>query len=135
MSAARRAAAHGDFLLVESAGGVLSPYSEDLTTADLAAALGLPLLLVARNALGAINHASLAIAELRRRHLPLLGVLFVDTTEASTPDRAHNPRFVRSLTGVRVLGTLPFLPVPSPDGLAAALRLNVDVDLLLPSLR
>ena len=38
LSAARRAAAHGDFLLVESAGGVLSPYSQDLTSADLAAA-------------------------------------------------------------------------------------------------
>jgi dethiobiotin synthase len=135
ISAARRAAAHGDFLLVESAGGVLSPYSEDLTTADLAAALGLPLLLVARNALGTINHTALAIAELRRRHLPLTGVLFVDTTAVATPDRAHNPRLVRALTGVRVLGTLPFLPVPTPDALAAALRLNLDVDALLPDLR
>jgi adenosylmethionine-8-amino-7-oxononanoate aminotransferase len=135
LAAARRAAAFGDFLLVESAGGVLSPYSEDLTAADLAAALGLPVLLVARNALGTINHSALAIAELRRRHLPLTGVLFVDTTAASTPDRAHNPRLVRALTGVPVLGTLPFLPHPTPDGIAAALRLNLDVDLLLPTLR
>jgi len=135
ISAARRAAALGDFLLVESAGGVLSPYSENLTTADLAAALGLPVLLVARNALGTINHAALAIAELHRRHLPLTGVLFVDTTPLCTPDRPHNSRFVRALTGVRILGTLPFLPVPTPDGVAAALRLNVDVDLLLPRLR
>jgi dethiobiotin synthetase len=135
ISAARRAAAHGDFLLVESAGGVLSPYSEDLTTADLAAALGLPVLLVARNALGAINHTALAIAELRRRRLPLTGVLFVNTTAASTPDRPHNPRFVRALTGIRVLGTLPFLPVPTPDDIAVALRSNVLVDALLPSLR
>jgi dethiobiotin synthase len=135
LSAARRAAAYGDFLLVESAGGLLSPYSEDLTAADLAAALGLPLLLVARNALGTINHAALAIAELRRRNLPLTGVLFVDTTAGSTPDRAHNPRFVRALTGVRVLGTLPFLPVPTPDQIAEALRINVPIDALLPSLK
>jgi adenosylmethionine-8-amino-7-oxononanoate aminotransferase len=135
VAAARRAAVHGDFLLVESAGGVLSPYSEDLTAADLAAALGLPVLLIARNALGTINHAALAIAELRRRHLPLTGVLFVDTTAILTPDRAHNPRLVRALTGVRVLGTLPFLPVPTPEGLASALRLSLDVELLFPSLR
>ena len=134
MSAARRAAAYGDFLLVESAGGVLSPYSEDLVSADLAAALGLPVLLIARNALGTINHAALAIAELRRRNLPLAGVLFVDTTADSAPDRAHNPRLVRALTGVRVLGTLPFLPVPAPDALAAALRLHLDLDALFPSL-
>jgi adenosylmethionine-8-amino-7-oxononanoate aminotransferase len=132
-SAARRAAACGDFILVESAGGVLSPYSDDLTSADLAAALGLPVLLVARNALGTINHTSLAIAELRRRGLPLAGVLFVDTTAVSTPDRAHNSRLVQALTGVRVLGTLPFLPVPTPDQIAAALRLNASIDALFPS--
>lgn len=130
LSAARRAAAHGDFLLVESAGGVLSPYSDDLTSADLAAAIGLPLLLVARNALGTINHTALAIAELRRRHLPLTGVLFVDTTAVAGPDHADNPRLVRALTGVRVLGTLPFLPAPTPEALATALRLNIDVEAL-----
>ena len=135
LSAARRAAAHGDFLLVESAGGVLSPYSDNLTSADLAAALGLPILLVARNALGTINHTALAIAELRRRHLPLTGVVFVNTTPVATLDRAHNPRLVRALTGVRVLGVLPFLALPTPDALAAALRLNVDVDVLLASPR
>ncbi|MGC9982590.1 MAG: adenosylmethionine--8-amino-7-oxononanoate transaminase [Polyangia bacterium] len=135
LAAARRAAAHGDFLLVESAGGVLSPYSEDLTAADVAAALGLPLLLVARNTLGTINHTALAVAELRRRHLPLAGVLFVNTTAESTPDRAHNPRFVHALTAVRVLGTLPFLPLPTSDGLAAALRANVEVDVVFPNLK
>ncbi len=135
LSAARRAAAHGDFLLVESAGGVLSPYSDDLTSADLAAALGLPILLIARNALGTINHTALAIAELRRRHLPLAGVLFVDTTAVAGPDHADNPRLVRALTGVRVLGTLPFLPAPAPHALATALRLNIDVEALFPSPR
>jgi len=135
LSAARRAAAHGDFLLVESAGGVLSPYSDDLTSADLAAALGLPVLLIARNALGTINHTALAIAELRRRHLPLTGVLFVDTTAVAGPDRTDNPRLVRALTGVRVLGTLPFLPAPTPHALATALRLNIDVEALFSSPR
>jgi len=133
VAAAQRAAACGDFLLVESAGGVLCPYSEDLTAADIAAALGLPVLLIARNALGTINHSALAIAELRRRQLPLIGVLFVDTTAAPTPDSPHNSRLVRALTGVPVLGTLPFLPNNTPDDVAAALRRNVDPDLLFPS--
>ena len=133
LAAAHRAAAHGDYLLVESAGGVLSPYSEQLTAADLASALGLPVLLIARNALGTINHSALAIAELRRRQLPLVGVLFVETTPAATPDRLHNPRLVETLTGIRVLGTLPFLSAPTADALAAALAQSIDLDALLPS--
>jgi adenosylmethionine-8-amino-7-oxononanoate aminotransferase len=130
LSAGRLAASHGDFLLVESAGGVLTPYSQNLTSADLAAAFALPVLLVARNSLGTINHTALAIAELRRLHLQLIGVIFVDTSSEDTPDRAHNSRFVQALTGVHVLGTLPFLPHPTPDSLALALSRNVDIDRL-----
>jgi adenosylmethionine---8-amino-7-oxononanoate aminotransferase len=130
LSAGRLAAQKGNFLLVESAGGILTPYSQNLTSSDLAAAFGLPVLLVARNSLGTINHTALAIAELRRLHLPFIGVLFVDTSSEEAPDRAHNSRFVQALTGAPILGTLPFLPHPTPDALASALAQNVDVDRL-----
>ncbi len=108
----------GDFLVVESAGGLLSPYASGLTSADLAAAVGLPVLLVARNALGTINHTALALAEIRRRGLPLAGVILVDTDGKATPDRAHNARLIEELTGVRPLAALPFVEGASPDALA-----------------
>jgi dethiobiotin synthetase len=44
-----------DVVLVEGAGGLLSPISDDELVADLAAAFGFPLVVVARNALGVIN--------------------------------------------------------------------------------
>jgi dethiobiotin synthetase len=44
-----------DFLVVEGAGGLHSPISWNLTNADLAAQLGLPLILVAANKLGVVN--------------------------------------------------------------------------------
>jgi len=135
VTAAHRAAACGDFVLVESAGGVLTPYSEHLTAADLAAALGLPVLLVARNALGTINHTALAVAELHRRHLPLIGVILVETTNTTTPDRAENPRFIRALTGTRILGILPFLTSPTPDAVATSIRDNLNVEEIFSSPR
>ncbi|MEN6451053.1 MAG: dethiobiotin synthase [Thermoguttaceae bacterium] len=46
-----------DVLLVEGAGGLLSPMGEREYNADLAAAFGLPLVVVARNVLGCVNHA------------------------------------------------------------------------------
>jgi dethiobiotin synthetase len=45
-----------DVVLVEGAGGLLSPLSDDDYVADLAAYAGYPLLIVARNSLGTINH-------------------------------------------------------------------------------
>lgn len=121
---ARAAAAnrHGDFLLVETAGGLLSPYLPDFTSLDLASCLGLPVLLVARNALGTVNHTALAVAEIRRRALPLAAVILTSTTASSTPDRGTNAALIARQTGVAPLAVLPFLAPPDPVQLAAALE-------------
>lgn len=66
----------GDGLcVVEGAGGLLVPLSEKATMADLAAALGAPVLIVAREQLGTINHCLLTIEALRHRGLPIHGVV------------------------------------------------------------
>jgi dethiobiotin synthetase len=99
----------GDFLLAEGAGGLLAPYVDTTTNADLAAGLGLPILLVGRTALGTINHVALTLAELRRRDLPILGLVLVRTNEAIGPHEASNGALIEALTGLRPLGTIPFL--------------------------
>jgi dethiobiotin synthetase len=93
---------HSPALLIEAAGGLLSPYAPTLTGADLAAALGLPILLVARDALGTINHTALAIAECRRRGLALAAVALVATTPSHPATRRQrNADLIESLTGIR----------------------------------
>ena len=119
------AAPLGDFLLVESAGGLLSPYAPAVTGADLAAAAGLPILLVARNALGTINHTALAVAEIRRRALPLAGVVLVEVTPEPTPDRPHNAALIAEVSGERPLACLPFVPDADPDRLADELARQI----------
>jgi len=64
-----------DFLLVEGAGGFYSPLCEDGLNADLAQALGLPVLLVAEDRLGCINQVLLTIEALENRKLHTAGVL------------------------------------------------------------
>ena len=64
-------------LVVEGAGGVLVPLSGELLYADMFARWGAPVVLVARTALGTINHSLLSIEALRRRGVPILGVAFV----------------------------------------------------------
>lgn len=81
--ACRCGVAERDFLLVEGAGGFYSPLAEDGLNADLAVALGLPVLLVAADRLGCINHALLAVEAVRRRGLELAGVLLNQTTPAA----------------------------------------------------
>jgi dethiobiotin synthetase len=116
-------ATRGRFLLVEGAGGLLAPYDDTTTNADLAAHLSLPVLVVARTALGTINHVALTLAELARRSLPLAGLVLVRTTADVGPHETTNARLIESLTGARSLGPVPFLtPVAlaSPNAVADA---------------
>lgn len=70
-----RLRARHDYLVVEGAGGLLVPAADGLSMADLAARLGLPLLLVARASLGTINHTRLTLEGARARNLRVIGVV------------------------------------------------------------
>ena len=71
---AKCAAAH-EVTLVEGAGGMDVPLTDDVLAADFAAAQGWPLILVTCGSLGAINHALLSLDAAKMRNLPLAGVV------------------------------------------------------------
>lgn len=104
---ARGLAAKGDALLVEGAGGLLVPLTASETFGDLSRALGLPALVVARDALGTINHTLLTVEALQRRGIPLVGVALNATAADARP--LDNARELRALLGgVAVFGPLPW---------------------------
>lgn len=64
-------------LVAEGAGGLLVPFAPGLLQTDLMAALGLPVVVVARDRVGAINHTLLTLEALRARGLAVRGVALV----------------------------------------------------------
>jgi dethiobiotin synthetase len=118
---AHQLATAADALVVEAAGGLLAPYAQDFSGADLARLLGLPILLVGRTGLGTINHVALSLNEIRRRCLPFLGLILCQTEAQRSPHEPSNLPLIRQITGVQALGILPHLLNPTPDGLAQAL--------------
>ena len=64
-----------EFLMVEGAGGFYSPLCENGLNADLAEALQLPILLVANDQLGCINHILLTIEAIQKRNLKLSAIV------------------------------------------------------------
>ena len=109
-------------LVVEGAGGVLVPVTRDLLFADLFARWACPVVLVARTALGTINHSLLSIEALRGRGVPILGIAFVgdaqDDSEAT----------IAQIGGVKRLGRLPLLDPLNAATLAAAFAAAFDLD-------
>jgi dethiobiotin synthetase len=97
-------------LVVEGAGGLLVPLTESHSYADLAVALGMPVLVVARAGLGTVNHVALTCEALRARGLAVAGVVLNRAVAASDPSEPHNAAEIERTTGVRVLASLPFEP-------------------------
>ncbi|WP_404371232.1 dethiobiotin synthase [Sphingomonas sp. MMS24-J45] len=109
-------------LVVEGAGGALVPLTRDLLFADLFGRWGAPVVLVARTALGTINHSLLSIEALRRRGVPILGVAFVGD------EQADSEATIAQIGGVKRLGRLPLLDPLDAATLAAAFAAAFDLD-------
>ncbi len=73
--------ARGATLIVEGAGGLLSPLADELTVCDLAVALRLPLLIAARPGLGTINHTLLTLQVARAAGLTVRAVVLTPWPE------------------------------------------------------
>lgn len=117
--AVRRRAAPGAVVLAEGVGGLLCPLTERETVADLAAELGLPLLVVARRSLGTLNHTLMTLEVARGRRLRVAGVVVSETTPATGAAEETNVEELRRRMGVPLLAVVAHqrdrLAVASPE--------------------
>lgn len=94
-------------VLVEGAGGWLVPIDRGRTMADLAVALGLPVIVVAANRLGVLNHTLLTVRAIEASGLVCRAVFLNDLDEWTKPDdlsRESNARVLRDhLPGIPVI--------------------------------
>jgi dethiobiotin synthetase len=91
-------------LLVEGVGGWMVPLAPGYTTADLAKAMELPVLLVVRNRLGALNHALLTLESIAAHGLTCGGIVINNhPADDGDPAREGNRRLLRELTKVPLL--------------------------------
>ncbi|MBM4780128.1 MAG: dethiobiotin synthase [Archangiaceae bacterium] len=96
--------------VVEGAGGLRVPLDSRHDVIDAIEALKLPVVVVARSALGTINHTTLTLEALAARRLRVAAVVMVSSQPTVDPSVALNKaeleaRFPR----VRFLGPVPFL--------------------------
>jgi dethiobiotin synthetase len=75
----------GDVGLIEGAGGVMSPLSDDRTMLDLTADLKIPAILVVGSYLGTISHALTALEVLAARRVPIALVVMNETAGSTVP--------------------------------------------------
>jgi dethiobiotin synthetase len=91
-------------VLVEGAGGWETPLCPEFTMARLAQQLGLPVLLVVNNKLGALNHALLTLQSISSRGLECIGMVLNHVDEERDAASISNREVLRHFTKVPILG-------------------------------
>lgn len=117
-----------DCMVVEGVGGLLVPlmrykspvnhYPSPFFVADLIKDLNLPVIIVARQTLGTINHTLLTVSEALREGLNVLGVII---NQSIPPDNTisakTNPEVLKELCPVPILGMVPYINTINPENI------------------
>jgi dethiobiotin synthetase len=112
LAAARRAAQAGDVLVAEGVGGLLVPLAADYLVRDLAADLGMPVVIAARPGLGTINHTLMTVECARAAGLAVASVVLTPWPAVPGEMERSNREAIARLAGVDV-ETLPSLALRS----------------------
>ena len=110
-----------DAVLVEGAGGLLVPLDRELSMADFARALGLPLLMVAEDRLGVLSHVFTAVEAAQQRGLSIAALVLNQSAVADPTDVSvrTNRIILAERLGVPVL-THAHVAQDQPDALIQA---------------
>jgi dethiobiotin synthetase len=100
-------------LIIEGAGGLMVPINRNELVIDLIETLKVPVILVVKNYLGAINHTLLSIEALKNRNLLLAGIIYCGG------NRLENVDFIEKFSGIRTLGFIPELEVINKETISA----------------
>jgi dethiobiotin synthetase len=117
-----RARGLADLVVVEGVGGWLVPLSGELTAADLAVDLGLPVVLVVGLRLGCLSHALLTVESIAAHGSRLVGWV-ASVLDPAMPALEANLRTLELRIPAPLLGCLPFAPSAGPAEVALGLRL------------
>lgn len=114
-----------EFLVVEGAGGLLSPVSSTDSVADLARDLALPLVVVARAGLGTINHTLLTLEAAASRGLSVAGIVLNQAAAGDgDPSVESNPAELQKRTRIPVLAVCSYRETRDLQGDESFRRIN-----------
>lgn len=120
----RELAAQADAVIVEGIGGFCVPLNGQQDSADLAAALESPVILVVGMRLGCLNHALLTLRAIMDHRLECAGWV-ANVLDADMPALQENIDSLRERIAAPLLGVVPWMAVPDAAAAARCLDLNL----------
>lgn len=116
-------------LLIEGMGGIMTPILKDYSVADLIKEMNTPAVIVTRSKVGTINHTIMTCKMCEKYKIPIKGIIINNFDEGYPVSELK--RDLKNLTGVRVLGSIPFIKDMSDASLYRIFKKNIDLKTLL----
>jgi dethiobiotin synthetase len=125
-----------DVIVIEGIGGLLVPITEKYFVLDLARYFGLPLIVVSRPGLGAINHSMLTVNYALKEGLTVAGIImnYTHTPEEDLAEKT-NPEVLKQISPVPIIGIFPYLKDMESNTIEKAAIKNLDIELIRTLLR
>ena len=96
-------------LLIEGIGGIMTPIARNFFVADMIKAMGLEAIIITRATLGTLNHTVMTFKMCQQYKIPVKGIIVNYFDEKGTPAEKNAPTTLYELTGVPILGIIPFV--------------------------
>jgi dethiobiotin synthetase len=118
-----------EMLLVEGIGGIMTPILKDYYITNLIKEMKIPTVIVTRSKIGTVNHTIMTVKMCEKYKIPIKGIIINDF-DSGYPIKDLT-KDLQNLTGIKVLGSIPFIKDMSDASLNRIFKKNIDFQSLL----
>ncbi|AFS80793.1 dethiobiotin synthase [Candidatus Nitrosopumilus koreensis AR1] len=118
-----------DLILVEGMGGIMTPILKNYYITNLIKEMSIPTVIVTRSKIGTVNHTVMTTEMCKKYKIPIKGIIINDF-DTGYPVKELT-RDLQNLTGVKVLGSIPFIKDMGDSSLNNIFKKNIDLKSLV----
>ena len=118
-----------DMMLVEGMGGIMTPILKEYYVTNLIKDMKIPAVIVTRSKIGTVNHTIMTCKMCEKYKIPVKGIIINNFDKGYPIKDLKND--LQNLTGVQVLGSIPFIKNMSDASLYRIFKKNIDFKSML----
>ena len=119
-----------EMMLVEGMGGILTPILKDYYVTNLIKDMKIPAIIVTRSKVGTVNHTLMTVKMCEKYKIPIKGII-INNFDDGGYQINQLKKDLEDLTGVTVLGSIPFIDDMNDESLYKIFKKNIDMKSLL----
>ncbi len=129
LSSFKKLSKNHKMILVEGMGGTMTPILKDYYVANLIKDMKIPTVIVTRSKVGTVNHTLMTVMMCQKYKIPIKGIIINNFDDGYPIDQLKKD--LMNLTGIKVLGSIPFIKDMSDKSMYKIFKKNIDMKSLL----